>query len=149
MKKYLIAFALAFVAALTAAFALAGCSEDKQQLAAPTNFRLEGRTLIWDEVEQATAYDVFVEDVEHITQSNSFDLSFLYSPETYHIEVLAMDDNVRYTNSGWSQYTFVAEEILESGYDEQGYYFTLCEDGQSYEVSRGRSDLTGEITIPS
>lgn len=149
MKKYLIAFALAFVAALTAAFALAGCSEDKQQLAAPTNFRLEGRTLIWDEVEQATAYDVFVEDVEHITQSNSFDLSFLYSPETYHIEVLAMGDNVRYTNSGWSQYTFVAEEILESGYDEQGYYFTLCEDGQSYEVSRGRSDLTGEITIPS
>lgn len=149
MKKYLIALSLAFIAALAAAFALAGCSEEKQQLAAPTNFRLEGRTLIWDEVEQATAYDVFVQDVEHFTQSNSFDLSFLYSPETYHIEVLAIGDNVRYTNSEWSQYTFVAEEILESGYDEQGYYFTLCEDGQSYEVSRGKADLTGEITIPS
>ena len=144
--KYLCLILITMFACVGAGIAFSGCASE--QLSAPENFRLDGRTLIWDEVENASGYVVFVDDVEYNVAEPNFDLTYLYSPAEYEVEVLACGNNREYLDSSWSLYNFTALEILDHGYDEQGFEYTLLEDGKSYAVSKGTADLTGHLIIP-
>ncbi len=144
--KYLCLILITMLACVGAGIAFLGCASE--QLSAPENFRLDGRTLIWDEVENASGYVVFVDDVEYNVAEPNFDLTYLYSPAEYEVEVLACGNNREYLDSAWSLYNFTALEILDHGYDEQGFEYTLLEDGKSYAVSKGTADLTGHLIIP-
>ena len=62
MKKHALLLLITTFACVGAGIAFLGCASE--QLSAPENFRLDGRTLIWDEVENASGYVVFVDDVE-------------------------------------------------------------------------------------
>ena len=146
MKKQAFLFLITTFACVCAGIAFSGCASE--QLSAPENFRLDGRTLIWDEVENASGYVVFVDDVEYNIAEPNFDLTYLYSPAEYEVEVLACGNNREYLDSAWSFYNFTALEILDHGYDEQGFEYTLLEDGKSYDVAKGTADLTGHLVIP-
>ena len=144
--KYLCLILITTFACVGAGIAFSGCAGE--QLSAPENFRLDGRTLIWDEVENASGYVVFVDEVEYNVAEPNFDLTYLYSPAEYEVEVLACGNNREYLDSAWSLYNFTALEILDHGYDEQGFEYTLLDDGKSYAVSKGTADLTGHLVIP-
>lgn len=126
---------------ITFCLGIAACgqsnNEPPEKLAAPQNLQMDGRTLVWDENENASFYVVYFEFVEHTTHDASFDLSELLSPNTYEIEVMAAGDGSNYENSDWVKYLYTPEEILPFGYDERGLKYTLLDDESGYEVSRG------------
>ena len=144
------------IVTITFCLGIAACGQKNApviKLAAPQNLQMDGRTLIWDEDENASYYVVYFEFVEHTTHDASFDLSELLSPNTYEIEVIAVGDGSNYENSDWVKYLYTPEEILPFGYDERGLKYTLLDDESGYEVSRGSLSynderLRGFIDIP-
>lgn len=132
-------------------FALASCDNRRaEQLKTPQNLRVEGSTLVWDEVENAVSYIVYFSQKEHETLSNSFDLSALAAPAVYKIEVMAVGDGLKYSDSEWAEFSYTAEETVNAGYNEDGYLFRLLEDGTGYMVSNGQVDIfeTEKIILP-
>ena len=142
-------FGLIVLLILTVCSALCACGST-QALAVPQNIRIEGRALTWDAVENAEEYLVYVEceNVEYKTKQTYYDLSELPAPNTYAIEVMAVGDGIRFTNSDWIAVSYQAEEIVEFGYDESGFAYRLLADGTGYEVGGGKHDMNGVLTIP-
>lgn len=141
--------------AITFGLGIVACRQNATaiKLNAPQNLHINGRTLIWDEDENASFYVVSLEFTEHTTNEASFDLSELRFPNTYEIEVMAVGDAINYDDSDWVKFSYTPEEILSCGYDERGLKYTLLEDGSGYEVSRGSLSynddrLKGFIDIP-
>lgn len=144
MKKLVRTMCL--LAMILLAVLCAGCKapvEPAVKLAAPENLRIEGRTLCWDPVEHANGYVVYVAQAEHNVTACSFDLSELAVGD-YEVEVLAVGDGKRYSDSEWVKVDYTAEEIVKRGYDETGLFFQLMEDGSGYILSRGKRDIFSE-----
>lgn len=139
---------ITILAIIGACVAIGACGTDKQKLSAPQNIRAEQRMLVWDEVENASGYIVRIEHEEYETSANSYDLSYLYAPQTYDIKVLAVGDNVNNSDSDWSIYQYNAIKPVEHGYDESGLEYTLLDDKTGYEVSRGKHPLKGVVEFP-
>ncbi len=139
----------------TLCLGIAACKQNEPavRLNEPQNLQMDGRTLIWDEDENASCYVLYFNFTEHTTYDASFDLSELFFPNTYQIELMAVGDGKNFENSYWTIYSYTPEEILPYGYDERGLKYTLLEDESGYEVSRGSlsyndSRLSGYIVIP-
>lgn len=150
MKKR--AYCVIVLLMLTVCFALCACGKEdnssKTELSTPQNLHMEGRVLVWDEVENATGYVVYFENSSYKTSECRHDLTDLYTLGTYEIKVVAVDDTAKYGNSKRASFSYTVEEIIEHGYDESGLEYTLLEDGSGYEVSRGKHDLKGFIEFP-
>lgn len=144
MKKYI----FILTAVMAVALCLAGACAEREQLSAPQNLHMEGRTLVWDSVEHATGYAIYYDKTEHEISECSYDFSFWTEPDTYEIELLAFSDDARYTDSVVVSFSYTAEEIIGHGYDASGLEYTLLDDGTGYEVSRGNVDLNGVVTLP-
>ncbi len=131
------------------------------QLETPKNLRKEDGALVWDEVEHASGYLLFFEYDSYDVESNSFDLSLLAETGLYSLELLARGDGVAYTDSEWTEYSFVwimpsrvdAEEepakdpaeTIALSYDERGFHYTLLEDGSGYSLSGGVAEEMGNM----
>ena len=96
MKK--IKYFLLVLFSITFCWGLVACGQDDApliELPVPQNLQMDGRTLIWDENENASYYVVYFDFVEYTTDSASFDLSECLFPYTYEIEVMAVGDAIR------------------------------------------------------
>ena len=132
-------------------FGGAGCQNNAAQpepLAAPDNLYIEGKMLTWDEVKNASGYVVYADKSENYVKENSYDLAYLDAGVTYTIEVWAVDETGAYDDSAITEITYYSEYAEEECYDEAGLKYVLLEDGSGYEVSKGSSDMKGEIYIP-
>ncbi len=145
MKKF-----SALLVALCLCIWLCACDTYKEQLPAPQNLHMESKVLVWDRVEHATEYRVYVENVGHATPFLHYDLSELSVPGTYEISVMAIGDE-KYSNSVRAHFTYTVtapeeEDSSSSGgkdddsakYDETGFEYNLLPDGSGYEVSAGK-----------
>lgn len=132
-------------------FGGAGCQNNAAQpepLAAPENLHIEGKMLLWDDVKNASGYVVYVDRHEYYVSENYYDLSYLAVEESYKINVSAIDDCGVYDDSAAAEIMYYSEYVEEECYDEAGLKYVLLEDGSGYEVSKGSSDMSGEIYIP-
>jgi formylglycine-generating enzyme required for sulfatase activity len=113
MKTNVKFFGFALAAAIT--FILVACNNPffpakrtidnsglPQQLAAPTNLQINGTTLTWDAVTNASSYMVDIDGTEYPSASASFSLSVLTNYKNYTIKVKALGDGEAYTDSVWS-----------------------------------------------
>lgn len=132
-------------------FGGAGCQNNAAQpepLDAPENLHIEGKMLLWDDVKNASGYVVYADKSENYVKENSYDLAYLDAGVTYTIEVWAVDETGAYDDSAITEITYYSEYAEEECYDEAGLKYVLLEDGSGYEVSKGSSDMKGEIYIP-
>lgn len=132
-------------------FGGAGCQNNAAQpepLDAPENLHIEGKMLLWDDVKNASGYVVYVDRHEYYVSENYYDLSYLAVEEPYKINVSAIDDCGVYDDSAAAEIMYYSEYVEEECYDEAGLKYVLLEDGSGYEVSKGSSDMSGEIYIP-
>lgn len=144
IAKYLIIICAAALFCLL----LIACNVDngKQavQLSAPSNLQIDGDILSWDEVENATGYEVCVGDEVYEVQSNSLDLfEITVIPADYQITVKAKGDGAEYTDSALSQALQYNVPI------PQGLVFGLMEDGTYGVKAKDPSLVKGKIIIPS
>ena len=132
-------------------FGGAGCQNNAAQpepLDAPENLHIEGKLLSWDDVKNASGYVVYADTNENYVKENSYDIAYLDAGVTYTIEVWAVDETGAYDDSAITEITYYSEYAEEECYDEAGLKYVLLEDGSGYEVSKGSSDMKGEIYIP-
>jgi hypothetical protein len=109
------------------------------QLATPSNLRINGNALMWNNVNNASAYLIDIDGTEYPVISSGYLLSALPSPGTYTIKIKATGNGTTFSDSGWSStITYTAEA---------GLLYTLINDGTAYSVSKGTSFAT-VITIP-
>ena len=132
-------------------FGEVGCQNNAAQpepLDAPENLHIEGKMLLWDDVKNASGYVVYADTNENYVKENSYDLAYLDAGVTYTIEVWAVDETGAYDDSAAAEIMYYSEYVEEECYDEAGLKYVLLEDGSGYEVSKGSSDMLGEIYIP-
>ena len=141
-----LSLAIVLIGALTAGITL--LLTQNKQLQTPQNLLVEKRILTWDKVETASGYVISIRGKEYETSECRFELYFLSESSTYKVEVMALGDWKRYTDSEWASTLITLEAPVAHGYDQLGYEYTLLEDKTGYEVSRGNANLRGEITIP-
>ena len=127
-----------------------GCKEPLEELSPPDNLRVEKRILYWDEVENAAGYILNIGKEEFTVTDCSFPLySFTADGELCIIDVAAIGDGKEYDDSSWARIDVSLDAAVQNGFDESGLEYTLLEDKSGYEVSRGKVELEGVITIPS
>jgi len=101
---------------LTLGAVLGACGTNPTKLAAPSNLKINGTTLTWDTVENASGYLIQVNTGTAVDNgtSTSYSLSGLTTPGTYSLKVQAKGDGTNYSNSDWSAaktYTVVDETL--------------------------------------
>ena len=119
----------------------------KTRLQAPQNIRQNGPFLIWDEVENAEGYILFVDNAEYKTVVPSYDLSFLDKETDYVVEIMAVGDGKSFLDSDWSEFGFncrPSEQLVPT----EGLGYKLLADGSGYEVRKG-SCREVRVVIPS
>ena len=109
MKQKKIGIILAL--ALSACAGLAACGEPPADisLSPPERLQITGDILGWDQVENAEDYAVYIENVEYITEKNSYDLSGLDQTKIYNVEVIAYGDGGRSRSEG-AEIIYVGKE---------------------------------------
>ena len=147
MKKRLLYF-FSVLCLLTVALGLVCCKKAEKSLESPQNVRVERRVLYWDEVENATGYDVSVDGEIHKTDENRMELYTYTAEGEYDVKVRAVDLDGKYVGSDWTKIQVILTEVLEEGYDEKGYKYTLLEDRTGYEISKGNAKLEGVLELP-
>ena len=153
MKKSLITLLLLLIFSFLL-IGVTSCSGEEPEagpvsLAAPENVRVEKRVVIWDADPKAVVYKVRVDGEEYETKENRFPLySMTAEGGEYIIDVAACGDGRGYLDSTRTRITVELERPLEHGYDESGLEYTFLYERNGYEVSRGRVDLVGVVTIP-
>ena len=138
-RNRIITLMILMALALTAAFAACGGESGKIELQTPTNIRMDGTLLTWDNVENADGYMVSVDGLEKLTSKNRYDLSILSLPDTYGVQVMALGDGEKYEDSGWSK---VKEYVVE------GPEFTFNEQMNGYIVTGIGTVTSDEIDVP-
>lgn len=146
MRKQLYLLGLSFVLILSG---LAACSSPLARLSAPSGFALSGNTVTWEEVENAVGYVAAFGKRETETAEPRFALPEDLEAGDYTIEVMAIGDYETCDDSEWTTFLFTIEEPTAHDFDEAGWEYTLMEDEQGYEISRGKVDLNGALEIPA
>lgn len=152
MRKQLYSLTFSFIFVVISCFGLSACSPESSpltKLSVPNGFKLSGRTVSWDEVSNASGYVVAFDKEEKEINESSFVLPDSLEAGEYTIDVMTLGDYINYIDSGWTAFSFTIEEPTIHDYDENGWEYTLTEDGLGYEISRGKVDVTGELKIPS
>ena len=62
-------------------------------ISVPQNLRIDGTTLIWDDVDSATSYIVCINENEYAVSENTYSLDDLQSGTTYTIKIMAKDED--------------------------------------------------------
>lgn len=155
MRKLI--YYLAAILALTVCLGVAACSSSDSQssksrvlpLATPRNFELVGRTVEWDDVSGAVGYSVWFKGEETDTEDSRFVLPKGLLGGSYQIKVKAVGDNETYTDSKQKSFSFKLDDLATHYFDEDGWEYVMTEDERGYEISRGKVDLNGKLTIPA
>ena len=124
------------------------CAKTPKKLETPQNVRVEKRVMTWDKIEGATDYTVLIKDEEYKTEEPRFELYPFTEAGNYYYQVKACGDGKKYTDSSWTAGSTELTSAKEHGFDEFQFEYTLLKDKSGYEVSRGKADLRGVITLP-
>ena len=146
MKKFLTV--LCFV--LFAAAVSAACKKNGNEeitLAKPQGFVLHETVLGWEPVDHAGRYELYVENRTYTTEKPEYDLSFLFFPGDYTIQVRAIGEGENIYSSAYSDFTYTVAEA-EQEEPTPGLQYVLLPDRSGYEVSRGRANISGRLVIP-
>lgn len=146
MKKFLTV--LCFV--LFAAAVSAACKKNGNEeitLAKPQGFVLHETVLGWEPVDHAGRYELYVENRTYTTEKPEYDLSFLFFPGNYTIQVRAIGEGKNIYSSAYSDFTYTVAEA-EQEEPTPGLQYVLLPDRSGYEVSRGRANISGRLVIP-
>lgn len=152
MKKRNKIIVLTFVllSALSCLIACGGKPKAVEQLQAPENLQINGTTLTWDAVENASGYTVNVDGNKTDTNDNKYDLSVLTEQKKYFIQIKSLGDEKKYKTSKWSQLKeYTVGQSLE--YEFTGLY---NQSSQFFQFSQfkvvGIGNVTSdEIVVPS
>ncbi len=138
MKKLSIFFVVLCLL-LCCIMALCSCSE---QLDAPSNFQLDGDTLVlsWDKVRGATAYSVTVGDKTKTTKAAYYSLEGLDEGE-YDISVVAIGDGDSARDSEPSVYSYKRSK-------ESGLLYKLINNNKEYQLV-GIGSAGGNVVMES
>ena len=147
MKKLNKIMVLTFVL-LSALSCLIACGGKPKEvkLQVPDNLQINGTTLTWDTVENASGYTVNVDGNKTDTKENTYDLSVLTEPKKYFIQIKSLGDEKKYKTSEWSQVKeYTVEPIIEESleYEITGLY------NQFYQVVGIGNVASDEIVVPS
>lgn len=143
-KKFIITLFLALFLAIT----LTACPNgDLKKLDTPTNLDVEGQTMTWNEVANASGYDVDIDGEIHTASVNSFDLSDLQEPKAYRLKVRAKGDKKKYDDSDWS--VIRVYQPVEKPGGTEGLSLTLIDNGSAYQVSKGTASCVGIVEVPA
>ena len=147
MKKRNKIIVLTFVL-LSALSCLIACGGKPKavKLQVPENLQINGTTLTWDAVENASGYTVNVDGNKTDTKENTYDLSVLTEPKKYFIQIKSLGDEKKYKTSEWSQVKeYTVEPIIEQSleYEITGLY------NQFYQVVGIGNVTSDEIVVPS
>ena len=147
MKKRNKIIVLTFVL-LSALSCLIACGGKPKavKLQVPENLQINGTTLIWDAVENASGYTVNVDGNKTDTKESTYDLSVLTEPKKYFIQIKSLGDEKKYKTSDWSQVKeYTVEPIIEESleYEIAGLY------NQFYQVVGIGNVASDEIVVPS
>ena len=134
--RVFMAIAIALTLSLSV-FALAACGGDRQiNLATPTGLRIDGQTLRWNPVENASGYIVRINEFEHEASNTYFHLPALEAGE-HLLSVRARGDGIIFLSSGFSQtISFRSFGTIEGGSGGQRGLFGAFDD-----ISRNESFL--------
>lgn len=148
LNKLILLFMVVVLACSGAVFSSCG-EKEAETLSAPQNLRMEGKVLVWGEVEHATEYEIYLDKSKlDETEECNYDLSFLPAPATYRIEIMACGDGIYYLDSQKATIVYTAEEAVAQGYTEEGFLCYLLEDASGYSINRGIANLEGDIVLP-
>ena len=142
MKRKLITVLIPLIL-LFACLGLVACGDKlPERLSAPENVRVEGRELVWDEVEYADGYSLMIEQKEYETRECRYDLSWLDEMEVYPIELMAFSDR-GIGNSEVVSFEFAGRFARPT----KGLEFELLSNG-TLKVSKLAVDENGVCVIP-
>ncbi len=117
------------------------CKEQRTELTAPQNLKIQSEILTWDEVENAQCYLVTVNDEQYETQTNSLDVfEITDSYTTYQFQVTALSEDEKYLDSAPSlsiSYTL----------ERQPFSYAVTEDGNCH-VKVAETPPKGKLIIP-
>ncbi len=106
MKK--IGFFIIFVIAFS--LLLVSCSDiHAQKLSTPSNLREEDQILMWDAVENASGYIVYLNKKEYFTTECNFDLGIITEVGEYIIEVMAVGDDINFIESDGREFKYIKQ----------------------------------------
>lgn len=92
------------------------------ELSTPTNVKIENETLIWDEVENATAYLIDINGKKYESQTNSLDIFLITTiPKSYTMKVMALGDLHNLVDSAWSESTEYKLDLEEMNFALQRF----------------------------
>ncbi|MDE7108248.1 MAG: hypothetical protein K2O39_07985, partial [Clostridiales bacterium] len=114
MKRSKIIKIVICVAIATMGLILGACSHDTncERLGTPQNLRVENGALVWNAVEHAAGYAVYIENDEYMLDETRFDLSdFTQKNTTYELFVIAIGDGKHYSDSAEAKYNYTYTPI--------------------------------------
>lgn len=144
MKRFTAVLA---AAVLLACGCFAACGEDRNNiLAAPDNLRIVDKVFVWNPVENATGYEVSVEDGSgRKTEECRYGLFYLQGTAPYTLKVKALGD-LDHGDSDWAEISYDPTYVPEVV--QQLFKYTLLEDGTGYAVERGVDYPIGNVVVP-
>ena len=145
MKKRNKIIVLTFVL-LSALLCLIACGGKPKavELQVPENLQINGTTLTWNAVENASGYTVNVDGNKTDTKENMYDLSVLTEPKKYFIQIKSLGDEKKYKTSDWSQ---IKEYTVEPEIEESLEYEIVS--NKFYNVVGIGNVTSDEIVVPS
>ncbi|MBR2968279.1 MAG: hypothetical protein IKC36_00380, partial [Clostridia bacterium] len=128
MLKRILGLTFAVVAVFGLAVFFTACTSKK--LNTPQNLKIEERVLSWDAVEGASEYRVNLNGRHYATTEEcSLPFTVELTEGIYTFDVKAIGGKRGVEDSGYSSVALKLDEPVASGYDENGYYYTLLEGG--------------------
>ena len=121
-----------------------------KKLDTPKNLQFTDRVLSWEPVDGAVEYIVNLNGKHYATTTEcSLPPIIELTEGDYTFDVKAIAGGKKTEDSSYTSTTFSLDTPVESGYDENGYYYTLLEDRTGYEITRGSQKLPkGTLRIP-
>ncbi len=105
-KKKVIIVSAVIVAVLAIVLTLSLCLtliNNAQTLDTPSNVRVDGNTIKWDEVKHASEYEIYINEMSFDVKQCSYNFDeFNYLSGDYTIKVKAKGDGKEYLDSDWS-----------------------------------------------
>lgn len=144
---------LSIISILIISFILVSCTQKKTRLDPPTNLRIENKVLYWDIVNQATKYEIYINNEMYAVETNYFNISFSGEGE-YEIRVKALaSDYIASYLSSPIYYTNVIDLTVPSNvkiidkdlvwdYIKHATSYTVLINGQTYNTDRNVFDLS-------
>lgn len=147
MKKKILFLLVLFIT--TGIIFLSSCSDTPKILDSPTGLIKDRRVMVWNPVENASGYKVYIDDEEYTVEECRFEM-YKFDAGTYDFELQAIGDGKRFKDSDPVTQTIELSEPVTIARDQRFLYKLLDDKSGYYVIARGKKGLPPEetMTIP-